>query len=69
MPDRARPVRYEICSEAITRAELRALGWSDSDMHQRPWPTAVRAYAIDHAGVQRPVRDHARQSPAGFEFG
>ena len=69
MPDRARPVRYEIRSEAMTRAELQALGWSDSDMHERPWPTAVHAYAIDHAGARRPVRHHARHSPTGFDFG
>jgi len=69
MPDRARPVRYEIRSEAMTRAELRALGWNDGDMHERPWPTAVRAYAIDHAGARRPVRHHARHSPTGFEYG
>ena len=69
IPDRARPVRYEIRSEAMTRAELHALGSSDSNMHERPWPTAVRAYAIDHDGGKRPVRHHARHSPAGFEFG
>jgi hypothetical protein len=38
MPDSGRPLRYEIRREAATRSELQALGWNDSDMHERPGP-------------------------------
>lgn len=69
LPDNNRPVRYEIRREAATRTELQALGWSDSDMHERPWPRIVHAYAVDHAEVERPVRHHPRHSPTGFEYG
>jgi hypothetical protein len=64
-----RPARYVIRREAATRAELLAGGWTDSDLHEFPWPIVVHAYAVDPAGSERLIEHHVRHSPSGFEFG
>jgi uncharacterized protein DUF6166 len=68
-PPARRPVRYVIRREAATRAELLAGGWTDTDLHEFPWPIVVHAYAVDERGAERPVPHHVRHSPTGFEIG
>jgi hypothetical protein len=66
----ARPIRYVIRRETLTRSEVLALGWNEDDLHTYPWPRVVRAYAIhEHESEPRRVRHHVRHSPSGFEFG
>jgi hypothetical protein len=66
----ARPIRYVIRREPLTRSEVLALGWTEDDLHTHPWPRVVHAYAIHDDGHEpRRVRHHVRHSPSGFEFG
>jgi hypothetical protein len=41
--DAARPIRSVIRRDTVTRDEVLALGWSESDIHTYPWPRVVHA--------------------------
>lgn len=62
-------LRYLVRREAMTRAEMVARGWSERELHTRPWPTAVHAYVVDADGSERPLAHVVRHSPDGFEYG
>jgi hypothetical protein len=64
-----RPVRYVIRREPATRAELLAAGWTESQIHEFAWPTAVHVYPVDRDTSEQLVKHHVRHSPTGFEFG
>lgn len=61
--------RYVVRREAMTRDELFARGWGETDLHTRPWPAAVHAYVIEPDGAERPLAHVVHHSPDGLEYG
>jgi hypothetical protein len=69
IPPGAEERRYLMRREAMTRSELVALGWTESELHSWPWPRAVHAYVLDANGSERPLAHVVHHSPTGFEYG
>jgi hypothetical protein len=67
--DGAEHRRYVARREALTRAEMSERGRDDDEMHARPWPAGVHAYAVEPDGTERQLPHAVRHSPDGFEYG